>query len=119
MMPCTDQFNTRVIMLVKRADQHQWTSAGYEGAERALLRSSKEDGRTYIVRLKAGGQGLGPQNGATEDVLVLSGRIRLAGEVLGPGDYMYTEPGEEHFLEAIEDSVVFASTPKPVAIISE
>ncbi len=47
---------------------------------------------------------------------MLSGRIRLAGEVLGPGDYMYTEPGEEHFLEAIEDSVIYASTPKPVLI---
>ena len=47
---------------------------------------------------------------------MLSGRVRLAGEVLAPGDYMYTEPGEEHFLEAIEDSVIFASTPKPVVV---
>jgi quercetin dioxygenase-like cupin family protein len=37
--------------------------------------------------------------------------------VLGPGDYMFTEPGEEHFLEALEDSVISASTPKPVVIV--
>lgn len=103
-------------MIVKRADQHEWTSAGYEGAERALLRSTKEDGRTYIVRLKAGARGFQHRHGAGEDVLVLSGKIRLAGEVLGPGDYMFTEAGEEHFLEAIEDSVIYASTPKPVVI---
>jgi quercetin dioxygenase-like cupin family protein len=103
-------------MLVKRADQQEWTSAGYLGAERALLRATKEDGRTYIVRLKAGARGFQHRHAAGEDVLVLSGKIRLAAEVLGPGDYMYTEPGEEHFLEAIEDSVIFASTPKPVVI---
>jgi quercetin dioxygenase-like cupin family protein len=106
-------------MLVKRADQHEWTSAGYAGAERTLLRSTKEDGRTYIVRLKAGARGFRHRHAAGEDVLVLSGKVRLAGEVLGPGDYMFTEPGEEHFLEAIEDSVVFASTPKPVVIVEE
>lgn len=103
-------------MLVKRADRHEWTSAGYEGAERVLLRATKEEGRTYLVRLKAGARGFQHRHGAGEDVLVLSGKIRLAGEVLGPGDYMYTEPGEEHFLEAIEDSVVYASTPKPVVV---
>ena len=106
-------------MLVKRADQREWSSAGYDGAERALLRSTKEEGRTYIVRLKAGARGFQHRHAAGEDVLVLSGKIRLAGEVLGPGDYVYTEPGEEHFLEAIEDSVVFASTPKPVTIIEK
>jgi len=62
-------------MLVKRADQHQWISAGYEGAERALLRSTKEDGRTYIVRLKAGARGFQHRHAAGEDVLVLSGKI--------------------------------------------
>jgi hypothetical protein len=36
--------------------------------------------------------------------------------VLGPSDYIYTEPGEERFLEAIDDSVIFASTPKPVVV---
>ena len=103
-------------MFVKRADQHEWTSAGYEGAERVLLRSTKEEGRTYIVRLKAGARGFQHRHAAGEDVLVLSGKVCLAGEVLGPGDYMFTEIGEEHFLEAIEDSVIFATTPKPVVI---
>ena len=103
-------------MLVKRAAQREWTSAGYEGAERALLRLSKEEGRTSIVRIKAGARGPRHTHAAGEDVLVLSGRIRLAGEILGPGDYMYTEPGEEHFLEAVEESVIYASTPRPITI---
>ena len=32
---------------------------------------------------------------------------------------MFTETGEEHFLEAIEDSLVYASTPKPVVILEK
>lgn len=103
-------------MLVKHAAQREWMSAGYEGAERALLRLTKEEGRTSIVRVKAGSRGPRHTHAAGEDVLVLSGKIRLAGEILGPGDYMYAEPGEEHFLEALEDSVIYASTPRPITI---
>ena len=106
-------------MFVKRADQREWKPAGYEGAERVLLRATKEQGPTYIVRLKAGARGFPHKHAAGEDFLVLSGKVRLAGEVLGPGDYLYTEAGEEHFLEAIEDSVVYASTPKPVVILDK
>jgi len=91
-------------------------SAGYEGGERALLRLSQEEGRTSIVRLKAGSRGPRHTHAAGEDVLVLSGKVRLSGEVLGAGDYLYTEPGEEHYLEALEDSVIYASTPRPVTI---
>jgi len=106
-------------MLIKRADQREWKSAGYAGAERALLRATKEQGPTYIVRLQAGARGFKHRHAAGEDVLVISGRVRLAGEVLGPGDYMFTEPGEEHFLEALEDAVIYASTPKPVVIVEK
>lgn len=103
-------------MFVKRAGERQWMSAGYEGAERALLRLSKEQGRTSIVRLKAGSRGPRHTHAAGEDVLVLSGKVRLAGEILAAGDYMYTEAGEEHYLEALEDSVIYASTARPVTI---
>lgn len=106
-------------MIVKRADQREWKPAGYEGAERVLLRATREHGPTYIVRLKAGARGFPHRHAAGEDFLVLSGKVRLAGEILGPGDYMYAETGEEHFLEAIEDSVVYASTSKPVVILEK
>ena len=106
-------------MFVKRVGERQWMSAGYEGAERALLRLSKEEGRTSIVRLKAGSRSPRHTHAAGEDVLVLSGKVRLAGEILVAGDYMYTEPGEEHYLEALEDSVIYASTPRPVTIIEK
>ncbi len=103
-------------MQVKRANEQQFTPAGYEGAERTVLRMSAASGRTQIVRLKAGARGPMHRHRAAEDVLVLSGRIRIAGHILGPGDYLYTEPGEEHELEALEDSVIYASTEQPVDV---
>src|SRR5262249_17620206 len=107
------------MMIVERADQREWKPAGYEGAERVLLRATKEQGPTYIVRLKAGARGFPHKHAAGEDFLVLSGKGRLACGVPGRGDYMFTEAGEVHFLEAIEDSVVYASTPKPVTILEQ
>jgi quercetin dioxygenase-like cupin family protein len=103
-------------MMVKRASQREWMSAGYEGAERAMLRLSKAEGRTSIVRIKAGTHGPRHRHGAGEDVLVISGKVEIAGQVLEAGDYMYTEAGEEHELVALVDSVIYASTEKPVTI---
>jgi quercetin dioxygenase-like cupin family protein len=105
-------------MMVKRASEQEWISAGYEGAQRALLRVSKTSGRTSIVRLKAGARGPTHTHQAGEDLLVLSGKIRIANQTLGPGDYLYTDAGEAHQLEALEDSVVYASTDKPIDIVS-
>ena len=104
-------------MLVKRAADREWMSAGYEGADRAVLRLSKEEGRTSIVRMQAGSRGPRHKHAAGEDVLVLSGKVVIAGQTLLPGDYMYTDPGEEHDVEALEDSVIYASTPRPVTIV--
>jgi quercetin dioxygenase-like cupin family protein len=103
-------------MLIKHATDREWMSAGYDGAERAILRLSKAEGRTSIVRLKSGAHGPRHRHGAGEDVLVISGKVNIGGQVLQAGDYMYTEAGEEHDLIALEDSVIYASTDKPVTI---
>ena len=101
-------------MFVKRATAREWMSAGYDGAERSVLRLTREQGRTSIVRIKAGSRGPRHRHSAGEDVLVLSGKVIIGGETLNAGDYMFTEPGEEHELVALEDSVIYASTPAPV-----
>ena len=48
---------SEIIMIVKRGDEHQWMSAGYPDAERAILHLNKLEGRTSIVRMKAGARG--------------------------------------------------------------
>jgi quercetin dioxygenase-like cupin family protein len=103
-------------MLVKRKEGREWSPAGYEGGERALLRMSRDQGRTSIVRLKAGAQAPRHRHAAGEDVLVLSGKIRIDDQELASGDYLYTEAGEEHELVALEDSIIYVASNKPVTV---
>ncbi len=104
-------------MLVKKVAERDWSAAGYEGAERGVLRVSPAGGRTAIVRLKRGAQGPRHRHGAGEDVLVLSGKVKIDGQVLDVGDYLYAEAGEEHELTALEDSVIYVSTDKPIIVL--
>lgn len=103
-------------MLVKHADDLEWTPAGYDGADRAILRLSRAKGRTALLRLKAGARGPRHRHNAGEDVYVISGKILLGGATLDAGDYSYTEVGEEHDLLALEDSVIFVSSDKPIVV---
>jgi len=104
-------------MLVKHAADLEWTPAGYDGADRAVLRLSRANGRTALVRLKAGSHGPRHRHGAGEDVYVISGKILLGGATLTAGDYSYTEAGEEHDLMALEDSVIYVSSEKPITVV--
>jgi quercetin dioxygenase-like cupin family protein len=103
-------------MFVKRATGRDWVPAGYDGAERAVLRMNPENGRTALVRLQAGSHGPRHRHQACEHVLVLSGKIVLGGETLTAGDYSFTDAGEEHDLLAVEDSVIFVTSERPVTI---
>lgn len=104
-------------MQVKRGTEREWVSAGYEGAERAMLHLSRESGRTAVVRIRAGTKGPRHRHGAGEHVLVLSGKVTIDGITLAEGDYCYTEAGEEHALTALEDSMIFVSSDKAVTVL--
>lgn len=104
-------------MFVKQWGKTEWKPAGYDGGERAILRLSPEQGRTSLIRMKAGARGPRHRHEGGEDVLVISGRIRIGDHELGPGDYLYTEAGEEHDVTALEDAMFYASTQKPVRML--
>jgi len=103
-------------MLVKHFAELEWTPAGYDGADRAILRLSRAKGRTALVRLKAGARGPRHRHAAGEDVYVISGKILLGGATLVEGDYSYTDTGEEHDLLALEYSLIFVSSDKPITL---
>jgi quercetin dioxygenase-like cupin family protein len=103
-------------MLVKKAEGREWQPAGYDGAERAVLRMSPEQGRTNLVKLKKGARGPRHRHLAGEHVLVMSGKVAIAGVTLAEGDYSFTEGGEEHDLVALEDSLIFVTSDKPIVV---
>lgn len=105
-------------MYVKRVDQREWLPA-YAGAERAVLHMNRQEGRTSLVRVKAGTRGPRHNHLAGEHAFLISGKVEVAGEILRPGDYLYTEPGEVHDLYAHEDSLLIASTERPIQVLEQ
>lgn len=49
----------------------------------------------------------------SEEIYVLSGRIRLNEDVLEPGDLLRTEAGESHEAEALEESRIIVMNTLP------
>ncbi len=103
-------------MFTKSAASLEWIPAGYEGSERAVLRMSPEEGRIQLVRLKKGAHAKRHRHQAPEDVYVISGKVVIGGHTLSAGDYLFTDKGEEHDLIALEDTVFYAATEKPVIV---
>ena len=99
-------------MLVKRTEAREWAPTGHTGVERALFRNNETGGRSSFVRLKQGARVPSHAHLGTEEVVVISGTVRLGEVEMSAGDYLFTEPGEEHDVVAVTDTVIFVSSQK-------
>jgi len=104
-------------MLVNKAGERTWSATAYPGIERALFRNNDTGGRSSVVRLAVGSRFPQHTHHGTEEVLVLSGVVRIGGVALTAGDYLYTEPGEEHDVVALENAVLFVSSQKGTPLV--
>jgi quercetin dioxygenase-like cupin family protein len=50
-------------------------------------------------------------------VVVLSGTVLIGGVELGEGDYLFTQPDEEHDVVALTDAVIFVSSQKGTTVV--
>lgn len=97
-------------MLINRSQGRQWAPTGYAGVERALFRNNETGGRSSFVRLAQGSRVPVHAHLGTEEVVVISGTVRLGETQMAAGDYLYTVPGEEHDVVAVTDTVIFVSS---------
>ncbi|WP_028999344.1 cupin domain-containing protein [Azohydromonas australica] len=104
-------------MLLNKASERTWAATGYAGIERSLFRNNEGGGRSSVLRLAAGSRFPRHAHQGTEEVLVLAGRVSLGGVDLAVGDYLFTEPGEEHDVVAITDAVLFVSSQKATPLV--
>ena len=102
--------------IIKQSDLN-WEDAGYDGVQRAILRKSSSDGRTNLIKLKAGSKAPEHIHKAEEDVYIISGKVIVNGISLSAGDYLYTDKGETHDLLAVEDSLIYVSSELPIEFI--
>ena len=104
-------------MLVNKAVGRQWAATDFAGIDRALFRNNETGGRSSVVRLTEGARFPRHAHHGTEEVVVLSGRVRIGGVELAPGDYLFTQPGEEHDVVAVSDATIFVSSQKATPVV--
>jgi quercetin dioxygenase-like cupin family protein len=104
-------------MLVNKAAEREWKATDYAGIERSLFRNNETGGRSSVVRLVKGSRFPRHAHHGTEEVLVLQGTVSLGGTELSPGDYMFTQPGEEHDVVAVSDAIIFVSSQKSTPVV--
>jgi quercetin dioxygenase-like cupin family protein len=104
-------------VFVKRAADREWLATDYPGIERSLFRDNETGGRSSVVRLTAGSRFPRHAHEGTEEVVVLSGTVRIGGVELSAGDYLFTNPGEEHDVLADSDATIFVSSQKRTPVL--
>lgn len=104
-------------MLVHKASNREWRATDYPGIERSLFRNNDAGGRSSVVRLKSGSRFPRHAHHGTEEVVVLSGTVLIGAVELSQGDYLFTEPGEEHDVVAASDAVIFVSSQKSTPVL--
>ena len=104
-------------MLLKKASEREWIPTDHAGVERSLFRYNDTGGRSSVVRLKKGSRVPRHAHHGTEEVVVLQGVVTLDGLEMREGDYLYTEPGEEHDVVAVTDAVIFVSSQKKTPLV--
>lgn len=97
-------------MLLKKAAERDWIATDHPGIERSLFRNNEGGGRSSVVRLKKGSRFPRHAHHGNEEVVVLQGQVSLGGVEMREGDYLFTEPGEEHDVVALTDAVIFVSS---------
>lgn len=104
-------------MLVNRAATREWKATDYPGIERSLFRHNDTGGRSSVVRLARGSRFPRHAHHGTEEVVVLAGRVRIGGAALDAGDYLFSEPGEEHDVVALTDATIFVSSQRATPVV--
>ena len=97
-------------MLVNKSAERVWKATETVGVERSLFRNNETGGRSSVVRLQKHARVPRHAHHGQEEVVVLSGSVLIGGVELAEGDYLFTQPGEEHDVVALTEAVIFVSS---------
>jgi len=86
-----------------------------EGVTATSLRMSGGRG-TFLMHYEPGSRSPAHTHPGGEEIYVVSGKGRLDDLAFGPGDFIYTPPGEGHTLHAETEVVIHVLLPEPVVI---
>lgn len=106
-------------MLINTAGDRAWLPTDYPGIDRCVFRLSPAGGRTSLLRMQAGARFPRHRHGGGEEVLVISGCVKLGDVLLRAGDFLFTDAGEEHDVAAIEDAVIYVSSDRATQLLEQ
>lgn len=87
-----------------------------EGVTLAPLRMTDGAG-SFLMRFAAGSRSPAHSHPGGEEIYVISGAGRIDDLAFGPGDLIYTPPGESHTLHAQTDVTIHVILPQPVVLL--
>jgi quercetin dioxygenase-like cupin family protein len=101
-------------MDLTRSDTLTWRPVR-EGVTLAPLKMSQGRG-SFLMRYEPGSRSPTHTHPGGEEIYIVSGEGRLDDLPFGPGDFIYTPPGEGHTLHAATEVVIHVILPEPVVI---
>jgi quercetin dioxygenase-like cupin family protein len=92
---------------------------GVSGVDVKVLRFDKSAGRapTILLRFQAGATYPPHNHPGGEEIFVLEGDVRLGGDQLHAGDYLYTAPHNKHAVKSDGGCVLLVVVPEEVEIL--
>jgi len=103
---------------VVRDGKAGWEPSKIPGVAFKCLRlGGEKNAGTYLVRMDAGAKYPPHNHPAGEEVYVVSGSMRVGGDDLKSGDYLYTPPNGSHAAETKEGCVFLVVLPGPVEFL--
>lgn len=81
---------------IRRAQAARWEDLGGGLSRRILGIDRHRRTISTLLRMAPGGCLAEHHHHGAEEVLVISGDLRVGGEVYGPGDYFFAEAGSDH-----------------------
>jgi len=93
-------------MKITRTKERAFKPYGQNASQRADLWRDGHNVAFDIFHLKKGGEYAEHTHDSWEVMYVISGKLNLSGEILEAGDFVFTEPGESHVAENLEDTIV-------------
>jgi quercetin dioxygenase-like cupin family protein len=101
-------------MELTSTDQSEWRPVR-EGVTLTSLRMQHGAG-TFLMRYEPGSRSPTHTHPGGEEIYVVSGKGRLDDLTFGPGDFIFTPPGEGHTLHAETEVLIHVVLPQAVVI---
>ncbi|HEV8474555.1 MAG TPA: cupin domain-containing protein [Methylomirabilota bacterium] len=103
-----------------RGGEGGWRPLATPGSFVKVLHADRATGAsTALIRFDAGTRFPAHNHPGGEEVFVVEGDLRIGGDLLGPGDYLYTPPDGKHAAFSERGCVFLVTVGKPIEILTE